>query len=478
MFKQKYVVAHSSSGVFSSLFLVVTLLITLVSAYFWWQASTALQTGDTLRVGTASSGGAYHKLGGGIATLIGKELTAAYGIDRAEAVGTRGSVDNLDMLGRKELDFALAQSDTRGNSNIRVIAPLYEEVLHILVRRDGFDKVPTTLLDIDDGTTHPAAIGPVGSGTRGAVSKVINHFGLQTAIRDVVLDEHDKGVEPSKAQFNSTKKAVIALREGRIDILFLFSGLIDGNVESLLRDEKSGIELIGLGQFDAVGTAIDGFRSNEPYYEKSLIPARAYLGKYPTTPIGTIAVTALFVTHKDMDTQLVYDVTRSIFQNKIDLIELHMTAAFIEEGRRVENMRFPYHPGAEAYNQRNAPHILVRYAETISLVIAVMAAIISGVLALRQWVRARHKLRVEHHLETLMQVVNESAGMAERLQQLHELRRKVMQDLVDERLECGRAVRALQSFLNSEVLAAECQIQLECSANPQPLNEVRIMAEA
>ncbi len=66
------------------------------------------------------------------------------GVVRSAAVlSTEGSVANMKLIGddRSNVQLAFVQSDTPPDSSARLIAPLYKEVLHILVAKDIAENV-------------------------------------------------------------------------------------------------------------------------------------------------------------------------------------------------------------------------------------------------------------------------------------------------------------------------------------------------
>jgi TRAP transporter TAXI family solute receptor len=86
----------------------------------------------TIRIATGQPGGTYHPLGRGLAVVLEDRLPGVV----AEALPTAGSLENMALLEKGDVELALVQNDTRGGPTVRSIAPLYQELLHIVVRRE------------------------------------------------------------------------------------------------------------------------------------------------------------------------------------------------------------------------------------------------------------------------------------------------------------------------------------------------------
>ena len=98
-----------------------------------------------LSLGTGGTGGIYYPLGGGIAA----RLSARDSTRRFPAEVTGGSVENVNRVaaGQIDLGFALAVTAYEAFhglgdyetpvSDLRILAPLYPNMVHVLVRESG-----------------------------------------------------------------------------------------------------------------------------------------------------------------------------------------------------------------------------------------------------------------------------------------------------------------------------------------------------
>ncbi len=82
-----------------------------------------------------------------------------HGLD-VTIVPSEGSEDSREMVERREVDVALVQGGLDGNDDVREVAPLVLEVLHLLVRGDS------NVWALEDLRGQRVMLAPPGSGTR------------------------------------------------------------------------------------------------------------------------------------------------------------------------------------------------------------------------------------------------------------------------------------------------------------------------
>ena len=85
-----------------------------------------------------------------------------------------------------------------------------------------------------------------------------------------------------------------------------------------------------------------------PLYVKDTIPAKTYPGQETTTQIVT--VWNVLVADANMSDQLAYDIVKTLFDRKEDIVRVHAEAKnfdlkYQSDGAAV----IPYHPGAKKY---------------------------------------------------------------------------------------------------------------------------------
>lgn len=85
-----------------------------------------------------------------------------------------------------------------------------------------------------------------------------------------------------------------------------------------------------------------------PYYYIDKIPAGTYKGTDKDVDVLTSMYGA--IVHKDADQKLVYDIMRSIYENKKDLEAIHKEVGqYFTPENAIKGMPIPLHPGSIQY---------------------------------------------------------------------------------------------------------------------------------
>ena len=90
------------------------------------------------------------------------------------------------------------------------------------------------------------------------------------------------------------------------------------------------------------------FRSYGPLYVKDTIPAKSYPGQDAPNNIAT--VWNVLLADEKMSDQMAYDIVKTIFDKREDLIRAHKEAEnIVLDIQRTEASSVPWHPGAIKY---------------------------------------------------------------------------------------------------------------------------------
>jgi len=82
-------------------------------------------------------------------------------------------------------------------------------------------------------------------------------------------------------------------------------------------------------------------------YQPAMIPAKTYPGQ--TADVPTAAIRNLLVTQSDVPDELVYQMTKALYDNIDALYAVNIAAKAIKRENAVKGMPLPLHPGAEKY---------------------------------------------------------------------------------------------------------------------------------
>src|SRR3972149_4965810 len=282
---------------------VITILVFHISSA-WAQKTTRLS------IATGGTGGVYYPLGGGMANIISKYIPYA----EATAEVTTASVDNCLLVGRGKSDLALIMADIgwdayqgkakfRDKIPLRTVAVLYPNNMHIVtLEGKGIEKVT-------DLKGKRVTTGAPGSGTEVKALRVLEAYGLNP----------DKDMSRDKL---GASESAGALKDRKIDAYFWDGGLPTASVTDL--GATPGIKLKLIGHEDAIPKMREKYG---PLYVKGFIPAKTYPGQDAAVPIAL--VWNLLVCNENMKGDVAYDIVKTLFDHKPELVAVHMEARFI-----------------------------------------------------------------------------------------------------------------------------------------------------
>jgi len=286
----------------------------------------------SLSIATGGTGGVYYPLGGGMANILSKYVPGL----QATAEVTGGSVDNLKLIatGKPYIAFSMAdagQDAYRGEDKfkgtkvpLRTLMVLYPNRMHV-VTIEGIG-----IMKMADLKGKRVSTGSPGSATEVMGFRVIEAVGLD---KDRDMKRERLGVAES----------VNALKDRKIDAFFWVGGLPTAAVTDLAN--TPGIKIRMIDHADAVAAMN---RKYGPLYIEDVIPKATYRGM--DTDNRQATVWNILVSHENLSNQTAYNIVKTIFDKREDMIAVHKEA----ENFRLENQKaaaspIPFHPGAVKY---------------------------------------------------------------------------------------------------------------------------------
>lgn len=361
---------------------VLSLVGVMASAFFLVREHTR-----TYRLVLASGGstGEYYAFSRAFAEVVARNHPTI----AIEVIETDGSLQNMDLLKTNAAQLALVQSDTPVQPPVRAVALLFPEMFHLLARTDA---------DIDgvaDLRGKRVALMPKGSGSYALFWPLVQHYGL--------------GADTMTVLPMAADQAHAALAQGDVDALFRVITLGNPAVGELL--QTGTIQLIPIDQADALQLSL-------PYLEAQVIPKGTYNGgrPVPAADLPVVAVNALLVAHEGLPPKVVNVLTRTLHQNRNELVALYPRAARIRLDTSGD-LGLPLHPGAEAFYNQGEPEFLVEYAEPIGLLLSMGVLGISSLWQLRSWLLGKQKNRADTYNLEILALIDE----INRVQSLEEL---------------------------------------------------------
>ena len=296
-------------------------------------ASAGAQDKKTrISIGTGGTGGVYYPLGGGLAAVISKFVPGV----EATAEVTAGSIANLQLIGggKSELGFTMADSAWDAYNGLdkfsgkkvplRTLVVFYPNRMHVVtIEGTGINKFA-------DLKGKRVSTGAPASGTEIMAMRLIEAMGL------------DPNKDMTRERL-SVAESVNAVKDRKIDALFWVGGVPTPSITDLAATPGVKIKLIDHGD------GAEGMRKKiGPIYVKNKILANAYPGQ--ATDTTNVDVWNLLVVPEGADEQLVYNITKTMFEKKEELVKVHKDASFLDLANQTPNASpIPFHPGSVRY---------------------------------------------------------------------------------------------------------------------------------
>ncbi|UPW84820.1 TAXI family TRAP transporter solute-binding subunit [Lysinibacillus sp. Ag94] len=274
---------------------------------------------------TGGTQGTYYALGGTFADFISKET----GIKTTAEV-SQASAANMTALQDGKGEIAFVQSDiayyaTEGKfmfegkkiDSIAALGALYPETVQLVTTEASGIK------SYADLKGKKVSVGAPGSGTY--------------ANAEQLLEIHGLTMDDIKAQNLDFGESTDGLQSGQIDAAFITAGTPTGAVEALNATTK--VNIIGMDAGKA-----DELIAKYPYYAKDTVKAGTYGIANDTE---TVSVLAMLAVKKDLPKDVVYSMTKAIYDNSGKIS--HAKGEFIKAKTGLDGISIDVHPGAQKY---------------------------------------------------------------------------------------------------------------------------------
>ncbi|MEP7299170.1 MAG: TAXI family TRAP transporter solute-binding subunit, partial [Burkholderiales bacterium] len=261
--------------------------------------------------------------------IYGKALPDA----KVTVQSTKASAENLNLLqaGRGEIAFSLADSLSdawKGDKEagfaaplkkLRAVAGIYANYIQIVASGDSGIK---TLADLKG---KRISVGAPKSGTELNARAILKAAGLTYA-------------DFAKVEYLAFGESVELMKNRQLDVTLQSAGLGVASIRDLATSVKVIVVAIPADVVAKVGDAA---------YQGAVIPANTYTGQ--TVDVPTIAIKNFLVSHEGVPAEMVYAMTKSMFENLPTLVAAHNAAKGITKEGAVSGTTVAFHPGAEKY---------------------------------------------------------------------------------------------------------------------------------
>jgi TRAP transporter TAXI family solute receptor len=299
------------------------------------ETATAPAKTQYVTIGTGGITGVYYPTGGAIAKIVNKKRDV-YNI-RCTVESTGGSVFNINAIMAGDLEFGVAQSDRQyqavngiadwkdkgAQADLRAVFSIHAETVDLIA---AVDSGIETIQDLKGKRVN---VGNVGSGYR---KNAID--ALEANSIDFEKDFHAESLKAAEAPG--------LIQDGRIDAAFYTVGHPSGYYKEATAGARK-VKFIPIPNADKL---VEKF----PYYAAANTLMSNYPGAANTEDaVETFGVKATFVTSAKVPDEVVYAITKEVFENFEDFKKLHPAYAGLAKEDMLAGLSAPIHPGAMKY---------------------------------------------------------------------------------------------------------------------------------
>jgi hypothetical protein len=272
-------------------------------------------------------------LGVGIERIVTANLP---GVD-VNMIPNISSFVNARAIGRGDAGFGIVQGDIayyalkgfkplfeKPASNIRGVAALYSESIHVLARKDANIH---SVSDLRGKRVAVVAVGERKSGPEQNAMQILEAYGMRL---------EDLG----KVEWLTINESINFLKDNKIDAFFLLA--VVGSPDPARAISQPGMVVIPIDRAPA-----DALMKKYAHYAKAKIPTGVYKGLEAEVP--TLSVWNLFVANADLEADIVYQATKAFFENTAVMSAAHGLGKAVKLETALMGMSIPLHPGAEKY---------------------------------------------------------------------------------------------------------------------------------
>ncbi len=286
---------------------------------------------------TFSTGGAtgtYY----GFTTAVASVLTNNVDNAKFTAVTSGGSKANIEAIDDGDAQFGIVQNDVMLNAfngvnnfagnkitSFAVVGTVYPEVCQLIASK------ASGITSVADLAGKRVSVGDVGSGVVTNAEQILAAAGL--TFDDISVQ--NLGVGPS----------VDAIKGGTLDAFFFTAGVPTTAITEL---DTSNTEMVAVSLSDA---EIASLTTQYPHYVRAEITNEHYPNSIAAgSPAVTIAVKATYIADAALDDDLVYEVTKALWENQQSIAAAHNTGKAMDIKTALLGIgAAPVHAGAMRY---------------------------------------------------------------------------------------------------------------------------------
>ncbi len=354
-----------------------------------------------------------------------------------------GSFDNIKNIMENRADFAIIQntlnygslqySEKEINNKIRTVVPLYSQILFVIYHDSIHND---NIIELFKG--RRIGLGPKSEATDWFVKRVLSYFGLKQDEYTAIYTDYPENMVNDNIDISCS---VTSFNNKRIQEL-----MKQPNLRLFSFDQLSNVE-IG-------GSTINSLSLRNTTLIPRIIPKYTYFNK-PETPILTVSTNAILVCRADMDEEVIYEISQSIFDHKSLIVNTNPIFNIINENFSTSELRFPLHTGVKMYLDRAKPGFLEKYAEVMALLLTITVLLFGAFTSLNGWQKQRKKDRVDVYyqkvidIDQYIEIVKSSNELQKLENQLFSIRNDAFDLLINEKLSADDSFNIFLNLLET-----------------------------
>ena len=248
-------------------------------------------------IATGGTTGTYYAVGNALVTTIGDKLS----LSKLTAVDSGASKANVQLVTANQAQMSILQSDVlnyahngsggetmfdgAADKNSLWVAGVYNETVQLVTA--------PSITSIEDLKGKTVCVGDVGSGTALNAAQVLEAYGMTFDDIKVMYDSFSGGAE--------------ALKNGQCDAAFTVSGAPTPALTDLATAYNFNMPSLS-------DEAVSYLTTNYPFLVQDNLPANTYTCVADETVC--VAVKAVFTASKDLSEDVVYEITKAMFDNQ------------------------------------------------------------------------------------------------------------------------------------------------------------------
>ena len=284
----------------------------------------------SITLATGGTTGTYYAVGNALVTTLDGKLS----LSKLTAVDSGASKANVQLVTAGSAQMSILQSDVlnyahngaggetmfdgAADTNSLWVAGVYNETVQLVTSPD--------ITDSSQLKGKTVCVGDVGSGTALNAAQVLEAYGMTFDDINVMYDSFAGGAD--------------ALKNGQCDAAFTVAGAPTPALTDLATTYSFNMPSLS-------DEAVAYLTSNYPF----LVQDNLAGDTYPCLngeEIVCVAVKAVFTASKDLSEDVVYEITKAMFDNQAELANAQAKFGFLNPEDAVAGS-FDLHPGAEKY---------------------------------------------------------------------------------------------------------------------------------